>query len=103
MAPRSVPRCLVVPPLPISAKSLAKRDDLFTHFKNAFIYLVFFGCAGSSVLRGLFSGCREQGLFLFAVHMFLALMASVVAEYGLQGTWASAVVTRGLSSCGSRV
>ena len=30
--------------------------------KNNFIYLFIFGCAGSLLLRGLFSGCSERGL-----------------------------------------
>ena len=40
------------------------------------------------------------GLLLLVVHGFLIAMASLVAEHGLQGTWASVVVVRGLSSCG---
>ena len=32
------------------------------------IYLFIFGCAGSSLLRELFSSCSEQGLLLAAVH-----------------------------------
>ena len=30
--------------------------------KNIFIHLFIFGCAGSSLLHGLFSSCNEQGL-----------------------------------------
>ena len=30
--------------------------------EGSFIYLFIFGCAGSLLLRGLFSGCTEQGL-----------------------------------------
>ena len=37
---------------------------LFLSFdlKNNFIYLFIFGCAGSSLLHGLFSSCGKQGL-----------------------------------------
>ena len=55
--------------------------------------LFIFGYPGSSLLWGLFSSCGTQtshhGGFL-------------VAERGLQSTWASVVVARGLSSCSSR-
>ena len=85
MVPRSVPRRLVVPPLPISAKSLAKRDDLFTYFKNAFVcFLAVLGlhrCVS-------FSLAAESRGHASAVHTFLAVLASAVVECGLQGTWA---------------
>ena len=40
------------------------------------------------------------GLLLLVVCRFLVAVASLVAEHGLQGTWASVVVVHGLSSCG---
>ena len=49
-----------------------------------------------------FSSCGERGLLFVAVHVLLIAVASLVAEHGLQGTWASVVVVHGLSSCGSR-
>ena len=49
------------------------------------MYLLFtFGCAGSSVLRRLFSSCVERGLLsIMAVHGLLIVVASVVLEHGL--------------------
>ena len=57
------------------------------------IVLFVFGCAGSSLLRGL---------SLVVVHGLLIGVASLVVEQGLQGAWASAVAARGLRSCSSR-
>ena len=54
---------------------------LFKVHKNIsffFIY-VFFHCAGSSLLHGLSSSCRELEL----VHQLLTAVASFVAEYRL--------------------
>ena len=44
----------------------------------------FFGCAGSSLLQGLFPSCGEPGLLLVAVPGPLIAAASLVAECGLQ-------------------
>ena len=41
----------------------------------------FFGCAGSSLLQGLFSSCR--GYSLVAVLEFLTAVASLLVEHGL--------------------
>ena len=51
-----------------------------------------------------FSSCGERGLLFVVVHGLLIEVASLVAEHGLWalGVWASVVVVRGLSSCGSR-
>ena len=62
------------------------------------IFVIIFGCGGSSLLRELFSGCGKQGLFLIAVCRLLIAVASLVAEHGLQGTQASVAVAPGLSS-----
>ena len=40
---------------------------------------MYFGCAGSSLLRGLFPGCAEWGL-LFAVVCRLLIAVASVAE-----------------------
>ena len=84
---------------------------------------VFFfkGCAGSSLLHGLFFSCGKQGLAsswdlpLVGVHRLLIAVVSLVAKQGLLGTQASEVavprhwspgsiaVTQGLScsvACG---
>ena len=63
---------------------------IFSFSKYNFTYLLF-GCAGSSLLCGLFSCCGEQGL-LSLVRRLLIAVASLVAEQGLEGTRASAVV-----------
>jgi len=43
----------------------------------------------------------SRGSSLVAVLGFLITVASPVVEHRLQGTWASTVVARELSSCGS--
>ena len=57
-----------------------------------------YGCAGSLLLRGLFSGC-EWGLVV--VLRLLTALASLVVEHGLQGAQASVVAAHRLSSCGA--
>ena len=54
---------------------------LFFWFKIFFNFI--FGCAGSSLLRGLSYSCGEQRLLLAVLHGFLIGMASLVAEHGL--------------------
>ena len=50
-----------------------------------------------------FSSCSERGLLFVAVHGLLTAVASLVAcATRALGVWASVVVARGLSSCGSR-
>ena len=68
-------------------------------FKNNFLNFIF-GCAGSSLLRELFSSCRSY--FLAAVQRFLVAVAPLVEGHGLWGTRVSAAVAHGLRSCGSR-
>ena len=43
-----------------------------------------------------------KGYYLVVMHRFLIAMASLVAEHGLQGVWASVLVAYGISSCGSQ-
>ena len=52
---------------------------LFFFFK----FIVFFGCAGASLLHGLFSSCSEWGLLPVAVCGLLNAVASLVVEHGL--------------------
>ena len=59
--------------------------------------LIFFGYAGSSLLRRFLSSCGEWGAYSW----LLIAEASLVAEPGLEGTWASVVSVCGLSGCGS--
>ena len=51
-------------------------------FLNGFIYLLIFGCAGSSLLCGLFSSCGKVEATLVAVPGLLTKVASLV-EHGL--------------------
>ena len=37
-----------------------------------------FGCAGSSLLHGLFSSCGKQSYSLVAIHRFLVAVASLI-------------------------
>ena len=50
----------------------------------------------------LYCFCCYIGFSLGAVHQLLTAVTSTVAEHGLQGTRASAVVARGLGSWGSQ-
>ena len=66
-----------------------------------FILIQYFFFNGCALLRELFSSCDEQGYSPVAVPRPLIAVASLVAENGLQGAQASAVMARGLSSFGS--
>ena len=48
-----------------------------------------------------FSSCGKLRLLLVVVHGLLTVVASLVAEYRLQGTWDSVVAAYGLSNCSS--
>ena len=52
----------------------------FIFFVILSILLIYLGCTGSPLLRGLFSACGERGLGL------LVAVASLVAEHGLRHT-----------------
>ena len=68
-----------------------------------FIYYLFicFGCAGSSLLCGLFSRCDKRGLLFIAARGLLTAVVLLVAEYGLLGVRVAVVGAHGLSNCGS--
>ena len=70
--------------------------DKFYHF----IYFIV-GCAGSSLLHGLFPGCGERGCSLGVVRGLLTAVAPLVAEHRLEGAQVSVAAARGLGSCGS--
>ena len=57
-----------------------------------FIYLFVCDFARSSLLRGLCSRFREQGLRFIVLQRLLIAVASFAAEPRLWGTWASAVL-----------
>ena len=67
-----------------------------TFYKKVYLFIFIFGCAGSSLLHGLFSSCDKQGATLAVVCWLLIAEAFLVAELGFQGTRASAVAARGL-------
>ena len=80
---------------------------IFYLFIILFMYL--FGCAGSSLLYGLFSRCSGQGYSLVVCRL-LPAVSSLVAKHRLQAhrlqqLWhmGSVVVTPGLQSTGSIV
>ena len=54
-------------------------------FFNMVLFILFFwhGCAGSLLLRGLFSSCGEQGLLSSCVAQAAHCMTSLVVEHGL--------------------
>ena len=54
-------------------------------FKKIIVFIIF-GCAGSSLLRGL-SSCGRQGLLFLAVLGLLIAMASLIVEPGLWRVW----------------
>ena len=47
------------------------------------LFFFFFGCAGSSLLYGLFSGCSEWGLLSSCSAELLIVVAPLVAEHRL--------------------
>ena len=59
------------------------------------ICLFIFGCAGSSLPCGLFSGCGQWGYSLVVVCGLLIAVASLVTEHRLQSSWASVVLDSG--------
>ena len=62
----------------------------------------FLAALGLRCCAWAFSSCCEQVLLFLAVRGLLIAVASLVAEHGALGAWASVVVARELSSCGSR-
>ena len=68
-------------------------------------YSFIYGCAGSSLLHGLFSSCCERALGLFSS---CRVQASHCSGFSCHGAWARGaqavvVAAHGLSSCGSWV
>ena len=63
----------------------------------------FNGCAGSSLLRGLFLVAASRDVPLVVVHRLLIVVVSLVAKRGLSGTQASEVAVPRLWSSGSIV
>ena len=59
---------------------------------------LFLAALGLCCCLGAFSGCSERGLLSVAVNGLLTAGSSLVAELRPEGTWAPAIVVRGLSS-----
>ena len=70
-------------------------------FKNKFIYFIF-GCIGSSLLGTGFLQFQQAGVLFIVVSGLLSTVASLCCGARALGTQASAVVARGLSSCGAQ-
>ena len=62
------------------------------------IFIYFFGCTGSSFLHSAFSGCGEQGLLSSCVQRLLTVVASPVAEHGLNCSKAHGIFLDWLSN-----
>ena len=69
-----------IPNLELVGTGLNLGKNLSLTFSLVFVY---FGCAGSSLLCGLFSGCGTRGYPLVAVPGLLIVVTSLVMELGL--------------------
>ena len=75
-------------------------ESLFYYY---FIYLSYFGSAGSSLLRVSSLAVASRGSSLVTAHRPLIVVTSLDAERRLYGMQASMVAACGLNSCGSQV
>ena len=102
---------ILVPPPWIEASPLAVEAQSLDHWTTGafpfcylkvkkFIYIL--AVLGLCCCTSLSLVAVSRGYFSVAVHWLLTAMPSLVAECGLQGTWASVVAACRLSSCGSR-
>ena len=88
----------------------APRDCCRSFFKKIFLFIHFYGCAGSLMLCRLFSSSGEQGPLFIGMRRLLTAVACLVAEHGcwLCRLWSlqhgvSVLAVPGLSSAGSTV
>ena len=80
---------------------LLKSANILRFFSFFFLLLFYlFGCAGSLLLRGLFSSCGEQEL-LSSYSAWLLMVVASLAKHRLQGVQASVVAAPGLQNTGS--
>ena len=84
-----------------SLEALLQIGHLSFFFINLFILFIYFWLHWVFVAAQAFSSCGERGLLFVAVRGLLTAMASCCRAQAL-GAWASVVVARGLSSCGTR-
>ena len=78
-------------------------------FFKIYLCILFFGCAQSLLLHVAFSSCGQRGLLFVAICGLLIGIVSFAVEHRLQVPkfqqlqhMISAVVARGISSCGTR-
>ena len=74
---------LVISPSTLTFIKILGCSHCIHFFFLNFIYGFSFGCAGSSLLRGLFSRFSEQGPLLVAVLGLLIAVTFLAAEHGL--------------------
>ena len=84
-------------PLGYGEKILDLLIIFISSLKKIFIHVFICGCAESSLMCGLSLAAASRGHSLVVMHGLLIEVASFVAEHGLQGTRASAVVAHRLS------
>ena len=70
-------------------------------YGRLFLWFLFLTLVNLCCCMRALSTCSEQRLLFIAVHGLLIAVAALVAEYGLQGSWASVVGVQGLSSFSS--
>ena len=65
--------------------SVSVKEDIDQFFKNFYLYIFkFLATLGLRCCAWAFSSCSEQGLLFIAVCRLLTVVASLVAEHGLQ-------------------
>ena len=77
--------------------SIFQRAEFFLKFIFIYLFLAALGCCSQA-----FSSCGERGLLFIVVHGLLIVVASLCYRAWALGVWASVVVARGLSSCGTQ-
>ena len=73
------------------------------HEHGNMVYLFIFGCAGSSLLCGLFCSCSKQGLLFLVVHGLLLWWLLLLWSSKRVGfsSWGSRPLEHKFNSCGS--
>ena len=69
-------------------------------FKQIYLLIYFWLCWVSVAAHRLSLVSESRSYSLVAMCQLLNVVASLVVEHGLQGSWASAAAARWLSSCG---
>ena len=82
--------------------ALAGGFFFFCFTEILFIYFLFLAALGLCCCAWVFYSCGEQGLLFIALHGLLVVVASLVAEHGLQVHGLQQLWHVSFSSCGSR-